>query len=84
MRFCKPLHLPSLDFPLIQLVYSSSCAVYGNQDKLPITEDNVPNPNCPYGESKLFSEKVRRPSSNSSNNSNSSSWPAAGWQQGVE
>jgi UDP-glucose 4-epimerase len=33
-----------------QLVYSSTCAVYGNQEVLPITEDSPPNPNSNYGQ----------------------------------
>jgi UDP-glucose 4-epimerase len=32
-----------------QLVYSSTCAVYGNQEQLPITEASQPLPINPYG-----------------------------------
>lgn len=41
-----------------QLVYSSTCAVYGNPEKLPVTEETVPDPINPYGESKLMAEKI--------------------------
>jgi UDP-arabinose 4-epimerase len=44
----------------MQLVYSSTCAVYGNPEKLPVTEGAVPKPINPYGEAKLMSEKVIR------------------------
>lgn len=38
-------------------VLSSSAGVYGNPDKLPITEDTDTNPLNPYGETKLMIEK---------------------------
>ncbi|GFH22518.1 epimerase domain-containing protein [Haematococcus lacustris] len=41
-----------------QLVYSSTCAVYGNQEVLPITELSPPKPINPYGEAKLMAERV--------------------------
>jgi UDP-arabinose 4-epimerase len=40
------------------LVYSSSCATYGNVEKLPITEMSPQKPISPYGEAKLNAEKV--------------------------
>ncbi|PNG99412.1 putative UDP-arabinose 4-epimerase 2, partial [Tetrabaena socialis] len=43
-----------------QLVYSSTCAVYGNPDKLPVTELTPPVPINPYGQSKLMAEEVIR------------------------
>ncbi|KAG1675867.1 hypothetical protein FOA52_001524 [Chlamydomonas sp. UWO 241] len=43
-----------------RLVYSSTCAVYGDGAELPITEDTVPRPTCPYGEAKLMAENVIR------------------------
>jgi len=43
-----------------QLVYSSTCAVYGNQKQLPITEGSPPAPINPYGEAKLMAENVIR------------------------
>jgi UDP-arabinose 4-epimerase len=40
-----------------RLIYSSTCAVYGNPDKLPITEETPKNPVSPYGSAKLEAEK---------------------------
>jgi UDP-arabinose 4-epimerase len=41
-------------------VFSSSCATYGNPHKLPMSENHAQLPVNPYGESKLFVEKVLR------------------------
>eukprot|EP01025_Chloroclados_australasicus_P036275 TRINITY_DN36951_c0_g1_i1.p1 TRINITY_DN36951_c0_g1~~TRINITY_DN36951_c0_g1_i1.p1 ORF type:complete len:450 (-),score=50.54 TRINITY_DN36951_c0_g1_i1:384-1655(-) len=43
-----------------KLVYSSTCAVYGNPPELPVTEKTPANPINPYGQAKLFSESVVR------------------------
>ncbi len=43
-----------------RLVFSSSCAVYGVPERVPITEDLPKNPSNPYGESKLQFEKILR------------------------
>jgi UDP-glucose-4-epimerase GalE len=40
------------------IVFSSSCAVYGTPDSLPIGEETVPHPENPYGESKLLVERM--------------------------
>jgi UDP-glucose-4-epimerase GalE len=40
------------------LVFSSSCAVYGIPARVPIAEDAVTKPVNPYGESKLQTEKM--------------------------
>ena len=40
------------------LVFSSSCAVYGIPSVLPITEESAPDPINPYGTTKLFFERV--------------------------
>lgn len=40
------------------IVVSSSCAVYGEPARLPITEDCPRNPINPYGASKLFMERM--------------------------
>lgn len=40
------------------LVFSSSCAVYGEPSHVPITEDQPLDPINPYGESKLFVERI--------------------------
>ena len=43
-----------------RIVFSSSCTVYGEPRVLPLTEDHPQNPSNPYGDSKLFVEKVLR------------------------
>ena len=43
-----------------KLVYSSTCATYGNPKKLPITEKTPTNPINPYGKSKLYAEVAIR------------------------
>lgn len=40
------------------IVFSSTCAVYGNPDKIPITETESKKPVNPYGETKLFVERM--------------------------
>ncbi len=40
------------------IVMSSTCAVYGQPEQMPISEDCPLNPINPYGESKLFMEKM--------------------------
>jgi UDP-arabinose 4-epimerase len=40
----------------MQLIFSSTCAVYGNPDALPVTEDSPTNPINPYGRAKLMAE----------------------------
>ena len=41
-----------------KLVFSSSCAVYGTPESLPITEDSPLNPASPYGSSKAMVERM--------------------------
>jgi UDP-glucose 4-epimerase len=41
-----------------KFVFSSTCAVYGDPDKIPITEDEKKAPVSPYGRSKLMVEEV--------------------------
>jgi len=41
-----------------QLIYSSTCAVYGNPATLPITEETPTAPINPYGRSKLMAEQA--------------------------
>lgn len=41
-----------------QIVFSSTCAVYGIQDRMPITEDTPALPINPYGASKLMVERI--------------------------
>jgi UDP-glucose 4-epimerase len=40
-----------------KIVFSSSCAVYGNQVEMPVGEDRATNPQSPYGASKLMVEQ---------------------------
>src|SRR5207237_6275391 len=42
------------------LVFSSTAAVYGEPERVPITEDAPQPPTNPYGESKLILERVLR------------------------
>lgn len=41
-----------------RVVFASSCAVYGDQHELPISESAPPNPLSPYAETKLAGEKL--------------------------
>ncbi|MGE5239730.1 MAG: UDP-glucose 4-epimerase GalE [Chloroflexota bacterium] len=41
-----------------QIVFSSTCAVYGVPERIPISEDHATRPINPYGESKLFIERA--------------------------
>ncbi len=43
-----------------RLVFSSTCATYGEPEKMPIREDTPQSPINPYGWSKLFSERMLR------------------------
>jgi UDP-glucose-4-epimerase GalE len=56
------LHLlgAMLDTDINHIVFSSTCATYGLPKKIPITENEIQQPISPYGESKLFIERVLR------------------------
>src|SRR5439155_6930826 len=41
-----------------RFVYASSSSVYGNAERLPVTEDMPLNPISPYGASKVMTEKI--------------------------
>src|SRR5438045_7357698 len=43
-----------------QLVFSSTCAIFGPPTRLPIDETAPPRPINPYGESKLAFERILR------------------------
>ena len=43
---------------VLKIVFSSTAAVYGEPEKVPISEDAVKAPTNPYGESKLMVEKI--------------------------
>ena len=47
----------SLERGVKRFVYASSCAVYGEQTELPISEDAPPKPLSPYASSKLAAEQ---------------------------
>ncbi len=47
-----------LDAGVKRFVFSSTCATYGEVDSLPITESQRQAPLSPYGESKLFVERM--------------------------
>jgi UDP-glucose-4-epimerase GalE len=40
------------------IIFSSSCAIYGEPERMPITEHTTPNPINPYGFSKLVCEHM--------------------------
>lgn len=41
-----------------KIIFSSTCATYGQPDRVPISEDESQKPENPYGESKLIFEKI--------------------------
>ena len=41
-----------------KIIFSSTCATYGQPETVPITEDESQRPENPYGESKLMFEKI--------------------------
>lgn len=47
-----------LDHGVDKLIFSSSCATYGEPDSLPITEDQSQHPINPYGRTKLMVEHI--------------------------
>jgi len=47
-----------VDYGCIPVVFSSSCATYGVPECIPITEDHPQRPINPYGNSKLFVERM--------------------------
>jgi UDP-arabinose 4-epimerase len=49
-----------LDAGVTRIILSSSCATYGNPVATPMSEEHPQNPINPYGESKLFVEKILR------------------------
>lgn len=50
----------SRDARVKRFVYASTCAIYGDAGKMPITEDTPPNPLSPYARSKLAAEESCR------------------------
>lgn len=47
-----------IEYNVRYIVFSSSAAVYGNPEKIPITEDQPKNPTSVYGQSKLMIEEI--------------------------
>ena len=47
-----------MDVGVERIVFSSTCATYGLTESLPIGEDHPQRPVNPYGESKLFVERI--------------------------
>jgi UDP-glucose 4-epimerase len=43
-----------------RFIFSSTCAVYGNPEQVPVTENTLPAPISPYGWSKLMTEIMLR------------------------
>jgi len=56
----KTLHLieAAVNAGVKNIIFSSSCAVYGKPISIPISENHPTHPINPYGETKLFIEKV--------------------------
>lgn len=48
----------SVQAGVTKFIFSSSCAIFGNPSKVPISEDAPRQPVNPYGESKLMFERV--------------------------
>ena len=46
------------EFNVNKIIFSSSCAIYGNPIEIPMTESHPQNPINPYGKSKLMIEKI--------------------------
>ena len=43
-----------------RIIFSSTCAIFGPPERVPIDETTIPRPISPYGESKLAFEKILR------------------------
>ncbi len=50
----------AIDGGVKRVIFASSSAVYGNQEKLPLREDMTPKPISPYGLQKLVGEQFAR------------------------
>lgn len=59
-NFCNTLNLleACIKFNIRYFIFSSSAAVYGIPERVPVTEDTLLKPINPYGESKVFVEKA--------------------------
>lgn len=54
----KQLLAAMSDQKITNIIFSSSCAVYGQPKKLPITEQAACNPVSPYGQTKLVGDQL--------------------------
>lgn len=60
-----------IDYNIPNMVFSSSCTVYGLPDKLPVTEDSpIKKANSPYGNTKQIIEEIISDTLNVSSNLN--------------
>jgi nucleoside-diphosphate-sugar epimerase len=50
----------SVDFKVKRIIFASSSSVYGNQKKLPLKEDMIPNPISPYALQKYTGEQFAK------------------------
>jgi UDP-glucose 4-epimerase len=55
-------------FNCYKLIFSSSCSIYGNPKKLPITEETEMNPISPYAKTKYMQELILKDIVKSENN----------------
>ena len=46
------------EFRVNHIIFSSSCATYGNPERIPLTEDHPQRPVNPYGKTKLMVEEI--------------------------
>jgi len=46
------------EFRVNRFIFSSSCATYGNPERIPLTEDHPQRPVNPYGRTKLMIEEI--------------------------
>lgn len=47
-----------VEYKIPRIVFSSTCAVYGEAEYVPVDEKHSTKPSNPYGESKLMAEKI--------------------------
>lgn len=64
INLCKTMQL----FGIYNLIFSSSATVYGNAEKLPLTEETATEPINPYGRTKLMCEEILKDIANSDEN----------------
>jgi len=49
-----------VDHGVAQLVFSSSCSIYGDAERVPLREDDIARPTNPYAQSKWMCEQILR------------------------